>query len=90
MLKCLTIGAFLLLAGCAADPMERAGTWRAHDVNRQNLDAMLAEPSHAVRGIGATDSRADAAAAAVQRLREGKSYPLLDPRGSGGTTSVSQ
>jgi hypothetical protein len=90
MLKRLIVGAFLLLGGCTADPMERAGTWRVQDVNRRNLDAMLAEPSHAARGIGVTDSRAEAAAAAVQRLREGKSYQLLDPRGSGGSASVSQ
>ncbi|RKK03195.1 hypothetical protein EBE87_25320 [Pseudoroseomonas wenyumeiae] len=82
MLKRLSCAAALLLAGCA-DPIDRPGTWRAGNVNDQNLRAMMADPAHERFGIGAADSRADTSAAAVQRLREGKTYPLLDPRGSG-------
>ncbi|MFC4167045.1 hypothetical protein [Teichococcus aestuarii] len=82
MLKPLGFAAALLLAGCA-DPVARPGTWQAGGVNDRNLRAMMADPAHERLGIGATDSHADTAAAAVQRLRQGKAYPLLDPRGSG-------
>lgn len=82
MLKRLSFTAVLLLAGCA-DPIDRPGTWRAGDLNNQNLRAMMANPADERFGAGATDSRADTAAAAVQRLREDKTHPLLDPRGSG-------
>jgi hypothetical protein len=80
----LALMAALLLAGCGPDPIERPGTWRASGLNDQNLRAMLVEPPHAARGIGVTDSRGDNAVAAVERLRQDKLRPLLDPRGSGG------
>lgn len=76
----LALGAILLLAGCDSDPMLRPGTWHAQEVNDQNLRAMLADPAHAEQGVGAVGSRGDTTATAVQRLREGKTRLLLDPR----------
>ncbi|KAA2211305.1 hypothetical protein [Teichococcus oryzae] len=90
MVKHLALGFALLLAGCNSDPMLRSGTWHAEELNERNLRAMLADPAHAEYGVGATGSRADTAAAAVQRLREGKTPILIDPRGSGATASGSQ
>jgi hypothetical protein len=80
----LAFMAAFMLTGCGPEPLERPGTWHAGGLNDQNLRAMLAEPPHALRGIGAPDSRGDNAAAAVERLRQDKLRPLLDPRGSGG------
>ncbi|MBI0539268.1 hypothetical protein D9599_27445 [Roseomonas sp. KE2513] len=71
----------LLLPGCSPDPIDRPGTWRATGLNDRNLRAMLADPAHAERGVGAADGRGDTAAAAVQRLRDDKLRPLQDPRG---------
>ncbi|HWL80338.1 MAG TPA: hypothetical protein VNR89_05260 [Roseomonas sp.] len=90
MAKHLALGLVLLLAGCNSDPMLRPGTWHSEGLNERNLRAMLADPAHAEYGIGASGSRGDTTAAAVQRLREGKTPLLLDPRASGVAASGSQ
>ncbi|PZW48410.1 hypothetical protein C8P66_105159 [Humitalea rosea] len=73
----------LLLAGCAGgQDYERPGTWHATGVNDANLALMLAEPSHAERGVGAATDRADPGIRAVTQLGEGRRPPLPDSRAS--------
>lgn len=74
----LTLG----LAACAPDTyfaptdFERAGTWQADGVNDRNLRAMVADPSHLTRGVGAATDRGAAGAAAVTALECGRRPPL--------------
>lgn len=71
----------LLLAGCAAtDDFRRPGTWQASGINDANLRAMLAEPGHAVRGVGARTERGQPASQAIRRLEQGRRQPLPDSR----------
>ncbi len=90
------------LSACAPDTyfpptdFERAGTWQAEGVNDSNLRAMVADPSHLTRGVGAATDRGQAGAAAVEAMEDGRRPPL--PRttlttvgaqsGSGGATGV--
>jgi len=70
----ISLSAVLLLGlgGCTTgiteDPIDRPGTWRATGVNDQNLQAMIATPSHLERGVGATTDRGQAGSLAVTRL----------------------
>jgi len=70
------------LMGCAPDTyfpptdFERAGTWQADGVNDRNLRAMVADPSHLTRGVGAATDRGGAGAAAVAALDCGRRPPL--------------
>ncbi|GGJ08817.1 hypothetical protein [Neoroseomonas lacus] len=70
------------LAACAPDTylaptdFERAGTWQADGVNDRNLRAMVADPSHLTRGVGAATDRGAAGAAAVSALERGARPPL--------------
>jgi hypothetical protein len=47
------------------------GTWQAAGVNDRNLRAMLADPSHATRGVAARDDRGAAGTTPVTRLLAG-------------------
>ncbi|HEX2526652.1 MAG TPA: hypothetical protein VHL31_10200 [Geminicoccus sp.] len=79
MLRPLTALLVLLsLAACNADPYDRPGTLQPAGVNDLNLQAMLVEPAHLHHGIGAVGSHGPTAADAVDRLLNGKRYPLPD------------
>jgi hypothetical protein len=65
-----------MLPACTSDPMDRAGSVRASGVNEANLHAMLVDPDHARRGIGAVGAPGAAAAIAVDDLLSGKRQPL--------------
>ena len=88
------------LGACAPDTyfpptdFERAGTWQAEGINDRNLRAMVADPSHLTRGVGAATDRGSAGAAAVSAMNDGR-RPAL-PRSNlstitqsgGGSTGV--
>ncbi|MEO3474546.1 hypothetical protein AAFN86_21950 [Roseomonas sp. CAU 1739] len=92
----LTLGT----AACAPDTylpptdFERAGTWQAEGVNDRNLRAMVADPSHLTRGVGAATDRGSAGADAVSALDRGTRPPLprglssVGQAGSAGATGV--
>ena len=65
-----------LLAACTDDPFERPGTVAPRGFNDANLRAMVVDPAHLRRGVGADTSRGDAGAKPVDRLRSGKRAPL--------------
>ena len=69
------------LAACADDPFERPGTVAPRGLNDANLRAMIVDPGHLRRGVGADTSRADAGAKPVDLLRSGK-RPQLAGGGS--------
>jgi len=56
----------------APTDFERRGTWQAEGVNDRNLRAMVADPSHLTRGVGAATDRGQAGAAAVRALEAGQ------------------
>ena len=61
----------------AAHPISNGpGTWQAEGVNDRNLRAMVADPSHLARGVGAATDRGAAGAAAVIALECGMRPPL--------------
>ena len=66
------------LGACAPDTyfpptdFERAGTWQAEGINDRNLRAMVADPSHLTRGVGAATDRGNAGAAAVSAMNDGR------------------
>jgi hypothetical protein len=61
--------AALFLGGCAVEPWDRDGAWRATGTNDANLRAMIVDPAHLSRGAQpATPARAEAAALAAGRL----------------------
>ena len=67
----------LLVAGCAmTDPYQRPGMWRPMGSNEANFELQVARAADLVQGRGTTDTDGDAAAAAVDRLRQDKSRPL--------------
>jgi hypothetical protein len=69
----------MLLSGCASDafdPYKRAGTWTHGTDNDANLRAMIVDPHDLVEGSGQAGSIGAEAAPPVQRLFEGKRYPL--------------
>ena len=72
--------ACLLLAGCAADPIDAPGTWRVPPrgmtSNDENLRAMLVNPRDLGFGRGETGSLAAPSAAAARRMLTGQRYPL--------------
>ncbi|MFC7738514.1 hypothetical protein ACFQX4_22490 [Roseomonas sp. GCM10028921] len=68
--------ATIILAGCARDDFARPGTWAAVGLNDRNLETMLAEPVHGVRGVAAPDSRAVTGSAAIERLLRDQRKPL--------------
>lgn len=66
----------VFLIACDTEPLDRPGTLRATGVNQANLQAMLVEPDHLQRGIGAEGSHGATGADAVERLLAGKRHPL--------------
>jgi hypothetical protein len=65
------------LAACADSyiaptDFERRGTWQAEGINDRNLRAMVADPSHLTRGVGAATDRGQAGSAAVTALEAGR------------------
>ena len=70
----------LSVSGCdyLGDPYARPGTWTPTGVNTANLQAMVAVPADLQSGRGDDTALGQTAAAAVQRLREGKVKPLPD------------
>ena len=67
----------LALGACAElDPYTREGVWRPAGVNAANLRAMVAVPSELQQGTDYTGPTGQAAAAAVERLREDRVRPL--------------
>ena len=91
------------LGACAPDTylpptdFERAGTWQAEGINDRNLRAMVADPSHLTRGVGAATDRGAAGATAVDALMDCRrprlpaSFNLsqIAAGGGAGDTSVS-
>jgi len=65
-----------LLAACTDDPFERPGTVAPRGFNEANLRAMVVDPAHLRRGVGADTARGDAGAVPVDKLRSGKRAPL--------------
>lgn len=89
------------LGACAPDTylpptdFDRAGTWQAEGVNDRNLRAMVADPSHLTRGVGAATDRGAAGAAAANALQRGARPALpqtglstVGQDGGGGSTGV--
>lgn len=89
------------LGACAPDTyfpptdFERAGTWQAEGINDRNLRAMVADPSHLTRGVGAATDRGAAGAVAVGALQRGARPPLpqitltdVGQGGGGGASGV--
>lgn len=72
--------ALMLLAGCGRDDFSRPGTWQPAGLNDANLLTMLADPSHAERGVAAIGERGQPASAAVLRLEQDRRRPLPDTR----------
>lgn len=62
-----------VLVGCAHD---RPGTWQPTGANNTNLQAMIADPAHLDRGVGASTDRGAAGADATTRLLEGRRRAL--------------
>ena len=83
----LAAGSLLaLLSGCAGpDPYNFPHTWRPTGANDANLAVMAARPADLARGRGTAPADAQAAAAAVDRLRSGRVKPIGDAGGGGGT-----
>lgn len=92
--------AIALALGACADSyiaptdFERRGTWQADGVNDRNLRAMVADPSHMTRGVGAATERGDAGAAAVAAMQQGRRPALpqgitdIGQQGGGGGAGV--
>lgn len=79
----------ILVAGCAAEPFERPGTWRATGANEQNLRAMVANPADLERGQQATTpARGDPAASAATRLSRRTGGVTLGPASQSGTAGI--
>jgi hypothetical protein len=79
MKRCAGVSALLVLlltAGCVGEALDRPGTFRATGANDANLRAMVADPEHLRRGVGADGARGAAAASAVDLLLSGKPRPL--------------
>lgn len=77
MLACF--GLLLMLAACdATDPYKREGIWRPNHANDANLRAMVVSPSDLARGVEATGSDGQQAAAALDRQRQDKVRLLPD------------
>ncbi|MBP0464703.1 hypothetical protein J5Y09_12355 [Roseomonas sp. PWR1] len=83
------------LAACADTDFDRPYTWQADGINDRNLRAMIVDPAHLDRGVGAATDRGQQGAAAVRALEAGArpALPagLSDIGGSGGgAAGVSQ
>ncbi len=69
-----------VLTGCGQDfdPLTREGLWHPAHVNRADLVMQAANPSDLIMGKGAPSSDGQLAAAAIERLRQGKVKKLQD------------
>ena len=88
--KLLSLLLLLAAAGCAQDPIDRAGTWQPTGANDRNLRAMIARPSDLERGVAAGTERGNAAANAVNRLFTEHRRPLLNERSSSAAGTLSE
>ena len=75
----LAAAAATSLVACADDPFERPGTVAPRGFNDANLRAMIVDPSHLRRGVGADTDRGDAGTRPVDLLRSGKRPALASP-----------
>lgn len=67
----------LAATGCSLpDPFDRPGTWRPTGANEANLRVMVANPADLRRGEDSAPADGNTAAAAVDRLRQGRVKPL--------------
>ncbi len=73
----LAAAAAAALGACTDDPFERPGTVAPRGFNDANLRAMVVDPAHLRRGVGADTARGDAGATPVDKLRSGKRAPLV-------------
>jgi hypothetical protein len=64
------------LAGCTtppfSDPFDRPGSWQPTGVNDANLRAMVVDPAHLQRGVGAQTDRGNASVQPIDRLLNGE------------------
>ena len=77
-MRLLPLLGFLALAGCdtLTDPYYREGLWRPTGANDFNLRVMAAQPRDIASGQGEPGSDGQAAADAVDRLRNDRVRPL--------------
>ena len=69
----------LALAGCdSTEPYLRDGSWQPNNANDANLHAMVAVPSDLATATPAGPADGGLAAAALDRLRQGRVTPLQD------------
>lgn len=72
---------FLSLLGLAAcnqmDPLTKDYVWIPSDVNKSNIQAMVANPNDLIHGRSTTTRQALGDADAVARVWEGRTTPLL-------------
>ena len=86
---CVLAGAAVAaLSACTDDPFERPGTVAPRGFNDTNLRAMVVDPAHLRRGVGADTSRGDAGATPVDLLRSGKRAPLPGAAGAAPFISI--
>ena len=79
VLATLMAGTAITIAGCAAiDPYEKPGVWRPMGANDLNRELQVSRPTDLVQGRGVIDSDGQAAAAAVDRLRQDHVKALQD------------
>lgn len=83
------------LAACADTDFDRPHTWQADGVNDRNLRAMVVDPAHLDRGVGAATDRGQQGSAAIRALESGQRPALpagLSDIGAsgGGSAGVSQ
>lgn len=71
MRKTLSLILLLAVSDCS-DPWNRAGTWQATGVNEQNLQAMVIYPGDLSKGQSSPGVNGQLAAAAVDRLLQGR------------------
>lgn len=84
---CILAAAAAVLSACTDDPFERPGTVAPRGLNDANLRAMIVDPAHLRRGVGADTDRGDAGAKPVDLLRSGKRQPLPGAGAAAPTTS---
>jgi hypothetical protein len=69
----------LALTGCAStEPYLRDGSWQPNNANDANLHAMVAVPADLATATPAGPADGGLAAAALDRLRQGRVTPLAD------------
>ena len=76
----LLVTSGFILSGCGPDfdPLTREGLWTPGHVNRTDLVMQAANPSDLTSGKGSPTADGQEAAAAIERLRQGKVKKLQD------------